>query len=193
MSSVVRQIAAPRHDVYASLLDAAAVERWRVPDDMTSRVHEFDPREGGSFRVSLSYTDATRAGKTSRNTDTYRGRFVELVPDRRVVEAIEFETGDVSMRGEMRITTTLTDAPAGGTNVEMSFEGLPPGVRPEDNDEGTRMALARLAALLEAATRPPARTRPRSAPAESPGRRAARRSARPRSRGPSRACALRAA
>ena len=156
MSKVVRQIAAPRHDVYAALLDAAAVASWRVPDDMTSLVHEFDPREGGSFRVSLSYTDATRAGKTSRNTDTYRGRFLELVPDRRVVEAVEFDTGDASMRGEIRITTTLTDAPAGGTEIEMSFEGLPSGVRREDNDEGTRMALARLAALLETPTRPPA-------------------------------------
>jgi hypothetical protein len=32
----------------------------------------------------------------------------------------------------------------------MAFEGLPPGVRPSDNELGTRMALAKLAALVEA-------------------------------------------
>ncbi len=116
---------------------------------MTSEVHELDPRVGGSFRVSLSYRDAARHGKTRESTDTYRGRFLELVPDERVVEAVEFDTGQAAMRGEMRITTTLTDAEDGGTEIEMTFEGLPPGVRPQDNEEGTRIALERLAALLE--------------------------------------------
>lgn len=157
MSSVVTaRIAAPRPRVFGALLDPRAVERWRVPYDMTSEVHELDAREGGSFRVSLSYRDPNRHGKTSANTDTYRGRFVELVPDLRVVEAVEFETGEDSMRGEMRITTTLTDAPGGGTDIEMAFDGLPPGVRPQDNEQGTRMALERLAALLERPTPPPA-------------------------------------
>jgi hypothetical protein len=49
----------------------------------------------------------------------------------------------------MTITTTLADAD-GGTEVCMSFEGIPPGVRPADKELGTRVALAKLAALLEA-------------------------------------------
>jgi hypothetical protein len=29
---------------------------------MTSHVHEFDPREGGSFRISLTYDEPTGTG-----------------------------------------------------------------------------------------------------------------------------------
>lgn len=146
---VGRHIRASREEVYRALLDPRSVQRWRVPDDMTSRVHQLDAREGGAIHVSLSYRDGTRPGKSDGATDTYRGRFVELIPGRRVVEAIEFETDDPAMRGELRVTTTLADAPGGGTEIEMSFDGLPPGVRPQDNETGTRMALAKLAALLE--------------------------------------------
>jgi len=37
----------------------------------------------------------------------------------------------------------------GGTEATVLTENLPAAIRPEDNDEGTRQALARLAALLE--------------------------------------------
>jgi hypothetical protein len=63
-------IRAPRHQVYAALLDPDAVARWRVPDAMTAEVHEWDPRVGGRFRVSLTY-DGDEAGKTGGHTDTY--------------------------------------------------------------------------------------------------------------------------
>lgn len=43
---------APRATVYGLLLDARAVATWQVPTGMTSEVHEFDPREGGRFRIS---------------------------------------------------------------------------------------------------------------------------------------------
>jgi hypothetical protein len=48
----------------------------KVPDDMTARIHEFDSREGGSLRVSLTYNPPQGTGKTTRHTDTYRGRLV---------------------------------------------------------------------------------------------------------------------
>ncbi len=82
-------------------------------------------------------------------TDTYHGTFVKLVPDREVVESLAFETAAAEFAGQMTVTTTLTEAD-GGTDVCVSFEGLPPGVRPSDNELGTRMALAKLAALVEA-------------------------------------------
>ena len=144
---ITRHIDAPRERVYEALLDPAAVERWRVPAEMTCRVHELDAREGGRVRVSLTYDDG-RTGKTEGRTDTYHGRFVELVPGRRVVEADEFETDDPAMQGEMVMTITLADA-EGGTELVAVHEHIPPGVAPEDNEAGWREALARLAALVE--------------------------------------------
>ena len=76
-----RHIRAPRARVYAVLLDPVAVQQWMVPDGMTSEVHEFDAREGGAFRISLTYDEPTRSGKTSAHTDTHHGRFVRLVPE----------------------------------------------------------------------------------------------------------------
>lgn len=142
-------IKAPRSDVFRALLDPQAIAEWRVPDGMTSEVHVFEPREGGHIRVSLTYDDPDRSGKTASQTDTYHGRFVRLVPDELVVEVDEFETADPTLSGEMASTITLSDAD-GGTNLEAVHEGLPPGVTPADNELGWRMALSKLAKLVEA-------------------------------------------
>jgi uncharacterized protein YndB with AHSA1/START domain len=147
-SRIARQIRSPRAAVYGALVDAGAIALWRVPDGMTSVVHEFDAHEGGSFRISLTYDASTGAGKTTPQSDTYRGHFAELVPDERVVEVLEFETEDPGLRGEMTMTTTLADA-NGGTEVVVTHEGIPPGVSVADNELGTRMALDKLAALVE--------------------------------------------
>lgn len=143
------RVAAPPAAVYRALLDAGAVARWRVPDGMTSAVHEFDAREGGRFRISLTYRAPGATGKTTAHTDTYHGRFLRLVPDRQVVELIEFETDNPTLQGEMTITTTLVESGGGGTDIVVAHEGLPPGVPAEDNELGTRMALAKLAALVD--------------------------------------------
>ncbi|WP_327715621.1 SRPBCC domain-containing protein [Streptomyces sp. NBC_00490] len=142
------RVNAPRAAVYRMLVDADALARWRVPEGMSSEVHAFDAREGGAFRISLTYDLPTGTGKSGSHTDTYHGRFLELVPDERVVEEFEFETGDPALRGTMTMTTTLTDV-AGGTEVVVLHEGIPDAVPADQNEEGTRMALAHLARLVE--------------------------------------------
>lgn len=145
---VTRHVNAPRAEVYRALVDAGAIVKWKVPDGMSAHVHGFDGREGGTFRISLTYDAPTGVGKTIARTDTYHGRFVKLVPDAQVVEVDEFETDDPALAGEMTITITLRDAD-GGTEVIGVHEGLPPGVAVADNEAGWRMALAKLAALVE--------------------------------------------
>ncbi len=144
-----RRVNAPRAIVYRALLDARAVATWMVPTGMTSHVHAFDAREGGSFRISLTCDAPTRTGKTSAHTDTFHGRFVKLVPNEQVVEVVEFETTDPALRGEMRIPYTLADAD-GGTDILAVHDGLPRGLSAADNEAGWRISLAKLAALVEA-------------------------------------------
>jgi uncharacterized protein YndB with AHSA1/START domain len=146
---ITYHIRAPRATVYRALLDAEAVATWKVPDGMTCEVHQFDPREGGALRVSLTYDEPTRTGKTIAHTDTYHGRFVKLVPNEQVVEVDQFETADPALSGEMTITITLADAD-GGTELVAVHDGLPSGVSPADNELGWRLALAKLARLVEA-------------------------------------------
>ena len=145
---VTRRVNAPRAKVYRALIDRDAVARWKVPAGMTCEVHAFVGREGGTFRISLTYVGPGGRGKTSSRTDTYRGRFVELVPDQRVVEIDEFETSDPALQGEMRIEINLMDI-AGGTEVVAVHEGLPRGLSRDDNEVGWGEALGRLAQLVE--------------------------------------------
>ena len=146
---ISRHVKAPRARVYRALIDARAVAAWRVPPGMPSHVHVFEPREGGSIRISLTYEEPTGTGKTTAHTDTYHGRFVKLVPDEQVIETIEFETADPALRGEMTLTISLVDAD-GGTDVIAVHDGVPSGVSPADNETGWRLSLERLAALVEA-------------------------------------------
>jgi uncharacterized protein YndB with AHSA1/START domain len=146
---VSRCIAAPRAAVYRACLDPIALAAWRAPDQMTGRMHVFDARVGGGYRMSLTYQDAAGApGKTTDDTDSFEARFAELIPDRRIVERVTFQSPDPDFSGEMTMITTLEDAGA-GTEITLTFENLPAGIRPQDNAEGSRQALAKLAALLE--------------------------------------------
>lgn len=148
-------VSAPRPNVFRALLDARSVRTWMVPDGMTGRVHEFEPRVGGRFRISLTHERAGEAGETSARTDTFHGSFTRLVPDAEVVQSVEFETENPNLRGEITITYALTDAP-GGTRIIARYDNLPPGLCRADAAAGYpemrfRMALGRLATLAERA------------------------------------------
>lgn len=142
---VTRQLAAPRERVFRALSDPSQFPRWKVPQGMTCRVDSVDEQ---GFRVSLTYDAADRAGKSSAHTDTYRGRFVELVPHERVVEVDEFETSDPRFAGPMTITLTLREIPS-GTELTSVHDGLPDGVDPALNELGWSQSLDRLAGLVE--------------------------------------------
>ena len=149
--TATRLVRAPRAVVYAALLDPRAIETWRVPDDMTARVAEWEPVEGGRFRVSLTYRSEDRRGKTEGASDAYSGTFVRLVPAQQVVEEIEFDTADPELRGTMTMTWTLRDAD-GATEVDVLHEGIPDAIAAEDNATGTSMSLTKLAAYVEGAS-----------------------------------------
>ncbi|MGW5125828.1 SRPBCC family protein [Streptomyces sp. NPDC004069] len=145
---ISRRVQASPAAVYRALTDPDAVARWRVPDGMTAHVHAFDAREGGAFRVSLSYDEPGAQGKSGARTDTYRGHFARLVPDRLVVEVLAFETDEDALRATMTMTTSLAEVD-GGTEVVIVHEGIPDEVPRADNELGTRMALDHLARLVE--------------------------------------------
>lgn len=145
-----RFVRAPAASIYRALVDAAAVARWLPPAGMTGQVHAFDPRPGGAYRMSLTYRaeDGVQRGKTSAQTDMVSGRFLELVPDRRVVQTVEFESDDPAFAGVMTMRWDIEPEP-GGATVTITAINVPPGVRPEDHDAGMRSTLENLAAFVE--------------------------------------------
>jgi uncharacterized protein YndB with AHSA1/START domain len=145
-----RVIKASREALYRAFTDPAALAVWLAPDEMTGHVHEFDARVGGGYRMSLFYPAAEHGyrGKTAEREDRFTARFVELTPPSRIVQAITFDSTDPSFVGEMTMVVTLEERD-GGTEVTILFERIPPGIRPEDNDAGTRSSLEKLARYIE--------------------------------------------
>jgi uncharacterized protein YndB with AHSA1/START domain len=116
---------------------------------MKAEIEGFDPRAGGAFRITLHYIDAHPvAGKTTNESDVVSGRFVELIPNQRVVWATTFDSSDPAFAGEMIVAFSLADDEC-GTQVTCTCENIPSGVSLADNETGTRESLAKLAALLE--------------------------------------------
>ena len=144
---MTRRISATPARVYRALTEPADVKAWMVPDGMTSEVHEFVPRVGGRFRISLTY-DGGEVGKSDAHTDTYSGRFVELVPERRVVQEMEFETDRADLRGVMTTLFELADV-NGDTELTAEHHNVPEGIPLADNELGWRLSLDKLARLVE--------------------------------------------
>lgn len=147
--SAFRIIAAPARRIYRAHLDPEAVASWRPPEGMTAKIHAFDPREGGGYRMSFRYRDKTHsAGKTSEDTDVFEGRFLELVPDEKIVESVVFESDDPAFAGAMRITTTFS-AVSVGTKVTIVCEDVPLGIGEGDHQAGMASTLKNLAEFTE--------------------------------------------
>lgn len=148
---VTKIIKAPREAVYRAFVDPDALATWLPPAGMSGYVHAFEPRVGGEIRMSLRYRDPKNAlGKSAADTDTFRCRFAELVAPEKIVWIVAFESADPAFAGEMTMTTTLADTPA-GTEIAMVCENIPKGISPQDNVMGCRSSLQNLAALLEKA------------------------------------------
>lgn len=145
-----RTIHASPAAVYRAFLDPALLARWMAPGTMTGHILNFDGRVGGTYRMSLTYdgTDAGQEGKSEGLTDTYEARFTELQPDRRIVQVVHFLTGKPEFQGAMTMTADLKPVP-GGTELTLTFDDIPAGIRLEDNVAGTEASLDNLARLVE--------------------------------------------
>jgi uncharacterized protein YndB with AHSA1/START domain len=154
---------APPEVVYRAFTDPEALAAWLSPGEMTGKVHAFDARVGGGYRMSLFYpaSEQESRGKTAEREDRFTARFVELSPPTRIVQAITFDSPDATFAGEMTMIVTL-EPRDGGTEVTIAFENIPPGIRPEDNEAGTQSSLEKLAHYVERTANPSPDAQPRN-------------------------------
>ncbi|MBL8270169.1 SRPBCC domain-containing protein [Steroidobacter sp.] len=145
-----RIIAASAATLYRAHMDPQALMQWLPPEGMKGHIEQFDARVGGSYRMVLTYQqpDAAGSGKTTENSDAVQGRFVALIPDRQIVQIVEFQSDDPQFAGEMTITWTFLPVPE-GTQVTVRCEDVPPGIQPEDHQAGLASSLSNLADFCE--------------------------------------------
>jgi uncharacterized protein YndB with AHSA1/START domain len=144
-----RLIKAPVDAVYEAFVDRDALLAWLPPTGMTGRFERFDAQPGGSYRLVLTYADATgNRGKATADSDVVDVRFVDIVPGVRVVQAVDFESGPPEFAGTMTMTWEVA-AVDQGTRVEIRAENVPAGISAQDHAVGLQSSLANLAAYLE--------------------------------------------
>jgi uncharacterized protein YndB with AHSA1/START domain len=123
---------------------------------MTGRFERFDARSGGSYRMVLTYSDASGApGKASAEADIVEARFVDIVPGVRVVQAVDFVSDHPAYAGTMTMVWEVTAIDA-GTRVDIVAENVPDGISAEDHAAGLASSLTNLAAFVEQQPRHPA-------------------------------------
>jgi uncharacterized protein YndB with AHSA1/START domain len=131
--------AAPER-VYRAFLDPDAMVKWLPPNGFTGKVHHMDARIGGSYR--MSFTNFSTGKKHS-----FGGEYLELVPDQGIRYTDKFD--DPNLPGLMHATITFKQV-FGGTEVNITQEGVPDIIPAEACYLGWQESLALLAKLVEA-------------------------------------------
>ena len=130
--------AAPER-VYRAFLDADAMAKWLPPDGFTGKVHQLEPKKGGSYRMSFT-------NFTTGKSHSFHGEFIELVPNERLVYTDKFD--DPGLAGEMRTTVQLRKVSV-GTEVEIVQEGIPAAIPVDACYLGWEDSLTLLTKLVE--------------------------------------------
>lgn len=125
--------------VYRAFLDADALVKWLPPHGFTAKMHQQDAKVGGTFK--MSFTNFSAGG-----THHFGGKYLELVPDRRLRYTDVFD--DPNLPGEMQTTVTITPVSV-GVELNVVQEGIPEAIPAEACYLGWQESLELLAKLVE--------------------------------------------
>ena len=134
-----RVLNAPAERVYRAFLDADALAKWLPPYGFTCKVHQFEAKVGGTFKMSFS-------NFTSGNGHSFGGEYLELVPNERLRYTDRFD--DPNLPGEIQVTVNLKKVSC-GTELNIVQEGIPEVIPTEMCYLGWQESLAQLATLVE--------------------------------------------
>lgn len=138
---LIRVFKAPRERVFNAFLDPDALAKWMPPNGYTAHMYKFEPKVGGTYRMSFSSLD-------KKDTHFFGGKFLEIKPYERLHYTDKFESEDPAMKGEIKVTVTFKDVP-GGTEVRIVQEGVPKKIPLEGAVLGWTQSLENLARLVE--------------------------------------------
>lgn len=148
-----RVIQAPMVEVFQAFERPDAMEKWLPPVGMVARILHFDFREGGSYRMRLTYLDADGGhGKSTDDSDVVAVKLVSITEGREIQQEVEFQAEDPAFAGVMRMTWSF-EAKGSGTQVSVRAENVPEGIRAEDHEKAMSSTLVNLEAFLSKGSR----------------------------------------
>jgi uncharacterized protein YndB with AHSA1/START domain len=134
-----RVFKAPPERVYRAFLDPEAMVKWLPPHGFTAKVHQIDARVGGSYKMSFK-------NFTTGNGHSFGGKYLELVPNERIVHTDVFD--NPGLPGTMTVTITFKKVFC-GTEVNITQEGVPDAIPAEACYLGWQESLILLAQLVD--------------------------------------------
>jgi uncharacterized protein YndB with AHSA1/START domain len=134
-----RVVRATPEKIYRAFLDAEAMCKWLPPHGFTAKMHHFEPKVGGKFKMSFTnFTNGTG--------HSFGGEYLELVPHERLRYTDKFD--DPNLPGVITVTVTLKKV-MGGTDLHIEQAGVPPVIPAEMCYLGWQESLGQLATLVE--------------------------------------------
>lgn len=141
-NSIIIPVAINR--VYQAFTDRKALAYWLAPYGMTGKIHSFDFKVGGNYEMSLFYEDSKMEGKTSGNEDRFSVGIKEIIPNKKIIQAINFQSDNDEFNEEMIMEIYLDEIETDSTKVTIIFKNIPVGIDPKDNEDGTAQSLKKL-------------------------------------------------
>jgi uncharacterized protein YndB with AHSA1/START domain len=134
-----RVLRCPPERLYKAFVDADAQARWLPPYGFLCKVHQFEPKVGGKFRMSF-------INFGTGNGHSFGGEFQELKPNERIRYFDKFD--DPNMPGTMNVTVDIRKVSC-GSELSVEQSGIPDMIPTEMCYLGWQESLAQLAKLVE--------------------------------------------
>jgi uncharacterized protein YndB with AHSA1/START domain len=125
--------------VYRAFLDAEALAKWLPPYGFTCKVHQLEPKVGGTHRMSFT-------NFTTQQGHSFGGKYLELVPSEKLRYTDKFD--DPNLPGEITVTVNLKQVIC-GTEINIEQTGIPEVIPAEMCHLGWQESLAQLALMVE--------------------------------------------
>lgn len=134
-----RVLKAPVTRVYRAFTSADAKAAWLPPFGFTCKVHSYDFKVGGSYKMSFT-------NFTNEQTHSWGGTFTSIKPNETIVYKDKFD--DPNLPGEMTVTISFKKVSC-GTELLIKQEGIPAMIPTEMCYLGWQESLIKLAQLVE--------------------------------------------
>jgi len=134
-----RVFKAPMNRVFRAFSDPDALASWNPPYGFIAKVHSFDFREGGSYKMSFK-------NFTTNQEHSFGGTFTTIKENELLVYGDKFD--DPNLPGQMTNTVTFREV-MGGTEVKITQEGIPDAIPVEMCYLGWEDSLHKLKCLVE--------------------------------------------
>jgi uncharacterized protein YndB with AHSA1/START domain len=133
-----RVLRAQPEKIYRAFLEADAMEKWLPPYGLIAKVHQFEPRVGGTFKMSFINFGTSRS-------EHFGGTYLELRPNERIRYTDRFEAPHLA--GDFETTISLRSVSC-GTELQIS-QNVPGDIPAELCYLGWQESLSQLAHLVE--------------------------------------------